>query len=293
MPSSALRTDTVEMEALEDKALDKLRELKALGRLPKPIGTPTPPMQTLAPALRRFLDGWSGIVQRNVDAAPEIAIAKERALLAIDRERKESLRWHLKACGVPARFVDEVEELGVDGIRSHPIAGPAVRALDGFLRGPKDFAFVFGGFGSGKTLAASMVFLQRTRKTSTSYHPLADVLEHDVYDSAGSFFTHARDVSWCRPYTDEGTTYMRRCCRASLLVLDDIGAESNPDEGGRLLEKVQGIIDARYSERLKTVITTNLSTEAFVERYGGRVASRLAQEALSISSGNVDLRRQR
>lgn len=54
------------------------------------------------------------------------------------------------------------------------------------------------------------------------------------------------------------TDMMERLNRASLLILDDLGAERGTDYA---LEKVYGILDSRYRKCRPMILTTNLTTE--------------------------------
>jgi DNA replication protein DnaC len=61
---------------------------------------------------------------------------------------------------------------------------------------------------------------------------------------------------------------------ASALVLDDLGAEYT-DARGHFETRLDGLIDARYREGRRTLITTNLKADALQNRYGKRVFDRL------------------
>jgi DNA replication protein DnaC len=81
--------------------------------------------------------------------------------------------------------------------------------------------------------------------------------------------------------------------RCELLVLDDVGTELDAGKMGAILcELIEDRKrDARY---MRTVVTTNLGTQAFRERYADpRLASRLEGHASSIVDAGPDLRRGR
>ncbi|WP_077369688.1 ATP-binding protein [Anaerosalibacter sp. Marseille-P3206] len=69
--------------------------------------------------------------------------------------------------------------------------------------------------------------------------------------------------SWGR---DGETEIIRSLKNASLLILDDLGAENNTDWAK---EKVYEIIDSRYRDKKPCIITTNLSREGLKEKLTG------------------------
>ena len=76
-----------------------------------------------------------------------------------------------------------------------------------------------------------------------------------------------------------------------VLIIDDLGTE--PIYQNISLEYMQNIIDVRIMKNKLTIISTNLNTEEFMERYGDRLASRLVMSgnALKFDLNNSDLRR--
>jgi DNA replication protein DnaC len=63
------------------------------------------------------------------------------------------------------------------------------------------------------------------------------------------------------------------------LVLDDIGTEFN-DGKGMFAAKLDRLLDARYREYRRTLITTNLTGAALAERYDSRVIDRIREGAV-------------
>ena len=64
------------------------------------------------------------------------------------------------------------------------------------------------------------------------------------------------------------------CRAASLLLLDDFGAENTTDFA---FEALQRIIDYRYRNRKPVAITTNLTIPEWIARYQDRMLSRLTE----------------
>jgi DNA replication protein DnaC len=60
------------------------------------------------------------------------------------------------------------------------------------------------------------------------------------------------------------------------MVIDDLGVEYL-DKNGNFLQRLDELIDERYSNYRQTIITTNLNVKAFKERYGERVADRIRE----------------
>jgi DNA replication protein DnaC len=60
---------------------------------------------------------------------------------------------------------------------------------------------------------------------------------------------------------------------AKILYLDDLGVEKVSDWA---LQTIYLIIDRRYSEMLRTIISSNLSLDQLADRLDDRIASRIA-----------------
>ena len=71
------------------------------------------------------------------------------------------------------------------------------------------------------------------------------------------------------------------------MVIDDLGVEYL-DKNGNFLQRLDELIDERYSNFKRTIITTNLNAEAFKERYGERVADRM-REGFAWGGGFMEL----
>ena len=67
-----------------------------------------------------------------------------------------------------------------------------------------------------------------------------------------------------------------KLAQVSLMVLDDLGIEYL-DKNGNFLQRLDEIMDERYSNYRKTIITTNLNSEDFKARYGERIADRIRE----------------
>jgi DNA replication protein DnaC len=65
-----------------------------------------------------------------------------------------------------------------------------------------------------------------------------------------------------------------------LLVLDDLGREKMTEW---TLERLHGVIDARWANLRRTVVTTQVSGEKLLERYGDPILDRLRDDAWIIA----------
>lgn len=77
-----------------------------------------------------------------------------------------------------------------------------------------------------------------------------------------------------RPSGDDTAYGVAQTC--DLLLVDDVGREKISEW---TLERMQGVLDARWSERRRTILTTRLTGEQFVERYGGSISDRVRDDA--------------
>lgn len=82
----------------------------------------------------------------------------------------------------------------------------------------------------------------------------------------------------------------QKLLRVPTLVLDDQGPEF-ADRAGMLSSKMDRLIDARYREELRTLVTTNLNAKQFAQRYDERIASRFREDAWFCELRGDDLRR--
>lgn len=122
-----------------------------------------------------------------------------------------------------------------------------------------------GSIGSGKTVAATWAIAQRH----------------------GGFFVHAPDLhrvtspTWTERENGARTVNIG----SSMIVLDDLGTESDPREA-RWADAFLTFVDARCGGQ-KTIITTNLPATELLSRYGDRVADRLQAYASIVECRGV------
>lgn len=75
-----------------------------------------------------------------------------------------------------------------------------------------------------------------------------------------------------------------------LIIIDDMGADPTMLYGNPTYVFWDYMIDYRYSNKLSTIITTNLNKNEFQTRYQGRVMDRLNEVAITISVADGSFR---
>lgn len=149
-------------------------------------------------------------------------------------------------------------------LREGPQETPALKAARDFIGdGEALFLLLLGPTGVGKTLAASLVvvdFCLRwpwNQQATGAHSPL-------IYEDAATLIRlSAFDLE------DQRRVQALKDCR--LLVLEDVG-----DEATKLgLDQFVEVVMHREKTRRRTVLTTNLTGQAFKLRYGEAVADRI------------------
>lgn len=129
------------------------------------------------------------------------------------------------------------------------------RALT-YAQKPDGWLVLKGGYGCGKTHLAAAIANQRIAMG----HPALFVNTPDLLDHLRATFSPNSPTGY-----DERFEQIRN---TPLLILDDLGAQSNSDWAQ---EKLYQIFNHRYNSRLATVVTTNLELEAIEIRIRSRM----------------------
>jgi DNA replication protein DnaC len=140
---------------------------------------------------------------------------------------------------------------------------------------------LIGTTGSGKTsLAVAMLRMH----IDAAYAPDADA--DTVARGKGALFATSFDVcaaAASHPLGKGEAPLIARARRASILVLDEVGSEPQPDA-------VKLLLFDRYNSALPTWVTTFLSREQVSERYGGGVHRRMFEHGRTIEVSAPPLR---
>ncbi|MGH3427822.1 MAG: ATP-binding protein [Mycobacteriales bacterium] len=131
-----------------------------------------------------------------------------------------------------------------------------------------------GPAGAGKTTLALCVlheFVQRGSRKGAKFH--------DRRMAANMLFTTAIDLVHARaehPLGEREPPLVTRAERASVLVLDELGAVNDPHQ------TVFSILHHRHANEAPTIVTTWMSALEVTRAYGGGIARRLWQDGVVI-----------
>ena len=150
---------------------------------------------------------------------------------------------------------------------------PKTRAWEGlaaFMGCDRTFLLLTGAPGTGKSVAASRLLqVAIAARRSAVFIRAAEAACFSLFDAA-----------------DKARVAQMR--RASCLVVDDLGLELLGDGWRQALDDV---VDARYSARLETALTTNLDPAGFKARYGDRISDRIRHDGMVVQCGSQSLRK--
>lgn len=149
-----------------------------------------------------------------------------------------------------------------------PVDCDAMVAVRGFVAGPMTLLVLSGGVGVRKTGSSCWALTQR---------PGLFVKADELLRLAAS-----KDG-------DDIAKYKRARCTQTLIV-DDLGGEYVDDKGWAV-RVLNSILDFRYENRLKTIITTNLDAQSFKATYQERIADRLRESGRFYLIGGTSVRR--
>lgn len=233
------------------------------------------------------------------DAPRDLCESCERGK-ALEAEAEKVLanveRWlpvWLEQAGLSRREVgarvDRIPAALMNRLR-HPSLG-----LDRILTGGiPDVGFgISGPAGTGKTFALSALFgvnvLERWKRRAKleGRHVMKPFL---VWLRWPEMVNEMRLYSVRDGGLDEVARRMKRWSEVEALVIDDLGAERLRGEYSEdwVASQLDLLVDRRYNGMRPTWWTTNLSLDAFVNRYGARLVSRLTAGTQFISYGAKD-----
>lgn len=201
-------------------------------------------------------------------------------------EAQRDADWpeHLRKCGVLDRAV---QLLTSPGLKTTPAMSGAEAWVNMDSKSRPTFLMLMGETGTGKSVAAALAM-----RLARSFYlrPSDGVVSWCWTSNAGKYLEAQGMADLC--FSDSGRRALDRASRLKVLVIDDIGAE-RMDQQGFWQAAFGSLISEREDARLPTVVTSNLKAEAFVERYGARVYSRIKGDSMVVACGAEDLRRVR
>ena len=228
--------------------------------------------EQLNTAGRAPLPGWTAkmaaavnipVSARSLIVANEDKEEKERERIAFEAARQrlaERIDFYLRKRGVPKRFLHAK-------ISDFPQSW-------GKLKDSREGVFLTGSRGVGKThLAVALIreamLAARPVKHFDTYR--IDLHKLPLFVSVPELLLEIRDT-----YSGNGVSekdVIDKYSWVDVLVLDDLGVEK-PSEW--VLQTLYIIMDRRYREDLRTIITSNLGIEEVEEKLDDRIASRIA-----------------
>lgn len=168
-------------------------------------------------------------------------------------------RRQAKIYTAKSRIPEEYAGLDLTTYPDQKIAG----TVEDWWRRPQSPWLLLGGdLGVGKTgLTISVVKLALAEGKAALYRPFVELLS----DIRATFRT--RDAS-----EPDEADLMNTCKSVELLALDDLGAERVT---GWAQERLFEILNHRYNERRRTILSTNLGPVELEEHVGDRIFSRI------------------
>lgn len=170
---------------------------------------------------------------------------------------EEGLKAHerikcLQTWGVPERILQSLESLretkAVEWVREFTLCPREAWCL-----------VLSGGKGTGKSTAAAVWLYENVPPEGTPAY-------------ITRYWWSGTRIARTNGYAKDFEKMMQH----KFMVIDDLGVEYL-DKNGNFLQRLDELIDERYSNFKRTIITTNLNVEAFKERYGERVSDRLRE----------------
>lgn len=128
--------------------------------------------------------------------------------------------------------------------------------------------FIYGGTGTGKT---------------HSLYALVNDIEGAEVSNFVSLLVEFRDYMQRGLYHEK----MVEMTQQKYLFIDDIGSEKTTDF---VIEFLYLVVNKRYENEKRTVLTTNLSLDDFREKYGDRILSRISEMCVLVEMTGEDRR---
>jgi DNA replication protein DnaC len=172
---------------------------------------------------------------------------------------EEEITCFLAFRGVPKRYLSA---------RRGQIADSTWQDVQPFLAG--ESLYLWGPTGSGKTHLA-VALMREDWIAKPSRRPIFVKVPPMLLEIREVFSASLSERA--APAARTERSIIDRYATADLLILDDVGTEKISDWA---IQTLSVIVDQRYSEMRRTLVTSNLSLEELSDRIGDRTASRLS-----------------
>jgi DNA replication protein DnaC len=187
---------------------------------------------------------------------------KEKELIEMQGAKNriaEKIDLYLRERGVPRRFLNAK-------MRDFP---PTWQKLKESTEG----IFLTGSRGVGKTHLAVALMREMILSTQPVNHSgtyKVDIQKMPLFISVPELLLEIRDTFDGNEISEKAV--IDKYSWIDMLILDDLGVEKTSDW---VLQTLYTIMDRRYREELRTIITSNLSIEEIQEKLDDRIASRI------------------
>lgn len=222
-------------------------------------------------------------------ANPEIAAAWSEAL-AIDHDFAMKAEAARREDNADRRAEAEMRRMGIplDAVDWSfiPKTNAAIEAARKFVAMPaKDarFLLLLGPKGVGKTVAAALAVRLILRRFPWNEQPSGG----EARQRSPGEFVLAASFARLSGYNGPDREWFERCCNATVLVIDDVGAEAQNEFSASMLDEC---LTRRHGNRLRTVITSNLDGKALRTRLGERLSDRISETCVSARVTGESLR---
>lgn len=178
---------------------------------------------------------------------------------ALRKQLAERMEFYLRKRGVPRRFLKA---------RITDFPAPWQK-----LKENAEGLFLTGSRGLGKTHLAVALMREMIFTTQPVYREgdyKIDLQRMPLFVSVPELLLEIRDTFNGSGVSEKAV--IDKYSWVDVLVLDDLGAEKTSDW---VLQTLYTIMDRRYREELRTIITSNLNIEEIEEKLDDRIASRV------------------